>query len=229
MSRSNEVDGLKVTQTVAISVRSEGGWIQAACKVLDITDRQIAVTPPPVPDYAWKFPPGTTVQVDYQDAVARYHFSTEVIGFQTDRIETVILRRPERVDRIQRRDHVRLEIMIPARFRLTTEQGGALVAVPGEPADTVTHDISAGGCRLQVSEPVPPGTILEIELSLRDQGVLRLLGRVVRLHEEKRDEEGLPPLRYVGVEWVGVPERERDRIMAFIFQEQVRRRRADLA
>lgn len=229
MSRSKQwVDGLRVTQTIALSVESEGQWLQGACKVLDITDRQIAVTPPSIPGYPWKLTEGAVVQVDYQDDAARYHFSTEVVGFGREAIETLILRRPERVDRIQRRDHVRLEIMIPARFRRTQERDGALVAQAGPAVETVTRDISAGGCRLRVTDPVDPGTILELEVSLRDQGALRLLGRVVRVEEHPREEEGLPPLRYIGVEWVGVPERERDRVMAFIFQEQVRRRRANL-
>ncbi len=117
--------------------------------------------------------------------------------------------------RIQLRSFVRLETA------LTATVGVAGSSQP--PLKAITKNISGGGAKLAVKEPLDPGARVELAVELPDTGSLQAFGEVVRVeHDEKRD------FYIVAVKFVEVSERERDKIIKYIFRRQLARRQKGL-
>lgn len=74
---------------------------------------------------------------------------------------TLVLDWPRDVQKIQRRDNVRVDAAFPARIRL---RGAG--ATDAEPISGLTQDLSAGGTQVRVPEQLPDLSTIELTLEL---------------------------------------------------------------
>ncbi len=171
-------------------------------------------------------PPGTRVWVHYLDEAGIYRFQTVVTDHRLSEPPNLTILAPEQVDRHQRRRYVRLDVRLPVEFGLL--EG----ADAGDKAGDVlplfrgwTADLSGGGMALVPEVELQPGSLMAFELKLPDgKPPLRGRGRVIRVKKG----EGIPGLCLAGVEFCGISEQERDRIVRFIFKEERLRRKMGL-
>lgn len=127
---------------------------------------------------------------------------------------------PTEGTRVQRRDYVRVDVAKPIVVRMQNAETGAIEKVVG-----ATIDLSAGGTRLNLAEPIPDDTRIELEFNFGGVNGQLLQGRVVRSGalETKRDK---PKAYWVAVEFVGVGESLRKDMTQLVFdlqREQMRR------
>jgi c-di-GMP-binding flagellar brake protein YcgR len=112
--------------------------------------------------------------------------------------------------RTQRRQYVRHAMQVPVRYG---------ILVPGEDGAKLdlgskTVDISGGGLSLLVPEELPTATELGLELGLAPERPLYATGRVIRCWNR-------PPTGWIcAVQFDSIEERERDRLIRAIFQDQ---------
>lgn len=96
----------------------------------------------------------------------------------------------------------------------------------GAPVETVrplrVRDLSAGGALLEAGAPFVPGELFDCRFELPGVGPLAVRARVVRLHEAT---VGRRQSFQAGVEFVDLPEAERERVFRWVFRELIRRRR----
>lgn len=123
--------------------------------------------------------------------------------------------------RIQRRDFVRVDVT----YRVVIH----FVDAEGQPHEMEgsTLDISAGGVRLRMAQPLPADLEIAMEISVPALGTTILKGRVVRSGEIEKKRAGLLTSYWVAVEFLGVDASLRKDLTQLVFdiqRDQLRRR-----
>jgi c-di-GMP-binding flagellar brake protein YcgR len=122
-----------------------------------------------------------------------------------------------------RREHVRVETMIePIRFSVGNHDEMTLKTM-----EPVIVDMSISGFALSCLQEIPIGARVSIDVELpRVTGPLSIDGDVIRIVEKPENERG----RFqMGLKFVNMTERDRDRIAGFIlYQQQMMRKKGVL-
>ena len=130
---------------------------------------------------------------------------------------------PSEGTRVQRREYVRVDVAKDVTVRMRNEETGAIEKILGS-----TIDLSAGGTRLNLADPLPDDSRVELDFDLENLRAQVLQGRVVRsgLLPPKR---GAPPAYWVAVEFVGVDEALRKDMTQLVFDLQREQMRKSLS
>ena len=163
---------------------------------------------------------GEEVLLEFIDGGERLVFPTRVLGRATEVVPilSLSLPAPGSIRRHQQRDFVRLDSNLPLRY----------APVPEKDADPPvfhkgrTMDISGSGAQIITHEVYPIGTKLQLVLELPG-GAVPLEVEVVRMAHHPAPREF-----WLGVRFTGVDERDRERIVRYIFSEQRFRRQKGL-
>ena len=177
-------------------------------RVEEVGERLLAVGAPFVHGEVVPLREGTKVKLTFWDEAAAYSFEGEIMQRIAVPIPIFLLELPDSVDKVQRRDFVRVPAFYPVSFRSVTKKGlsdlqkGTLL------------DLSGGGMHFLTKEPVENQALLYVILTL-PKGDLKTSVRVCRA--EKLDDSK----NYtVSVEFHDISERERDQIIRCVFDIQ---------
>ncbi|MDW7675078.1 MAG: flagellar brake domain-containing protein [Bacillota bacterium] len=166
---------------------------------------------------------GETVKISYGDDICVYIFPATIKKRVNDPLPMLLLEQPDsdKVIRVQRRDFVRINVVMPLKFGITSGRFDDLAEVELHEAKTI--DISGGGLKLLTKVQIKEHNLLKINLSLSGE-MLILYGKAVRV--SAMSEEHLQGLYAVGVQFINIPESDRDKIIKFVFdwQRQMRRK-----
>lgn len=157
---------------------------------------------------------GLLMEVSLPQGIFRY--STRIRGRQPVSPPRLVLEWPEPVERIQRRDDVRVEVELPVEVTAHVE-GRRLTF------SCVTSDLSAGGVRLVAPEELPADTPVLLKIRGAPKLEVALDGRVLRSGAIA----GPPGLSsvWLGVQFRGVSEADRKHLTKFVFDVQRERLR----
>lgn len=213
------IEKLRLGQKVTIFPMDQNE--QYVSSVYDIDAKGIYV---PIP-FADKRPlvlsHGQRVRIKYMGEGSNYIFPTEAIGrkVEQDRLPMYIFKHPREVEieRIQLREFVRVPVMLEVQF--------APPPVNNEsPAykKATTVDMSGGGMKIAVKEPIEKGTMVLLHFTLhvkskKKQQEFKLLAQAVRC--QLADEEA--KVYHVGFKYLDIRPAQQDLIMAFIFERMV--------
>lgn len=156
------------------------------------------------------------VTVAGDTAAFRFHASVQDRAVVAG-VRTLYVSRPAWVEKIQRREHFRIPVALPA----------AVSTVEADSRDSrlmrgVVEDLSGGGCRVALPEAQPDGSWLRIRLSDDGLGDCSLEARVVRCEPTRR----FGPLRCAAqCEFVYLTEETQNRIVLYCFDAERRRAR----
>lgn len=171
--------------------------------------------------------PGDLVRCEFAEEGMACSFVTRCAGRELGPVPRLVLQAPERIDRIQRRDYVRLDVSLPVRFSVVGVPGGleydAVLTF-----QTRTRDLSGGGALLLAPLRLVPGSRLDLLIELPDARPVHTPAEVVRLADEQASLEQPGPVWATGVRFIGIDDRDREAIIRFIFGEQRERRRKGL-
>ena len=145
-----------------------------------------------------------------------YFYETVVVGTEwSDGQQQTLLRRPADNAGVQLRRHVRVTVSIAdAQYWIEGEEGKFGPTVPGS-----VLDISAGGLLAMTKEGLPEGAVVLTKFTLsRQAGSLMASVRILRNYERVSD-LGVKTFRS-HCQFVDLPERERDRLIKFVFQRE---------
>lgn len=197
------------------------GWYPS--QVLDFAEgRDILVGAPVHRGREVRVEPGTMVDVQSTHPDGVRVFVTAVVRREAEPGPALRLAWPASVQRVQRRGAVRVEVRVPVELR-----AAAAGALPRLLAGTTT-DLSEGGMRVALPEPVEPGASLEARLHLPgDAAPLECAGRALRGGET---EDAAPGQRFwTAVEFTGVRHAARGELARFVFEAQRERLRGGAA
>lgn len=152
---------------------------------------------------------GQKIKVCFTREDNSYAFTTNIIARRREPIPVLIVNKPEKIVKIQRRAYVRIPASIPINYRLVPQ---------GQSFESgMTVDISGGGTLFLSKSKLEPGQILEVEICLPNRP------KVVCQAEVKRfipPETGGANTYKIAVEFKDITENQRDQIFNFIFEKQ---------
>lgn len=166
------------------------------------------------------FDRGTRIEVEisFPDGIRR--FTSVVRRIELFHGGTMRIEWPSAGERIQRRDYVRVDVTYPVHVWFKENPDQPLRQLSGN-----TINVSAGGLRLNLGEPLPSDLRVETEVQAGALKGTTMQGRVVRSGELERKKE--QPQRYwVAVEFVAVDESLRNSMTQMVFdiqREQMKR------
>lgn len=188
-------------------------------RVMDIGEKELRIMSPAVKGVLVPLHVNTPITIYYVGDRAMYSFRTVIRQRFKDVMAGLIVDIPAKIDRIQRREYVRLEVQIHFRYRIVPEDT--------QEADRFQKsyivDISGGGVKFYTDGPIPVDSMLEMQLAIEGIEQDIITGRVVRNRE--RVEGGYD----IGVAFEGLAANVQDQIIGWIFNKQRDLRRKGLA
>jgi c-di-GMP-binding flagellar brake protein YcgR len=122
--------------------------------------------------------------------------------------------------KIQQRSFVRLDTALEVKVRLKAISAVDAEANADAPTITATtKDISGGGLQIVTRDILPVGTQVQVEFDLAEFKVLSASAEVVRA-----EFDNFRKICCLGLKFVDLSERERDKIIKYIFKRHVERR-----
>lgn len=178
------------------------------CMVKEITAKALVITAPMDKREAVPLKIGEKVTVSYTLGTKFYTFPSEVIAVNKGHQQTITLSWPRKIEHIQRRNFLRVKAEIPVTFAL---DGGVDIY------HASTLDISGGGALIKSPVQLQINDKLDMQLTIPDRGVIDTEGRVVRCEVSKG-----PGGQFfmVGVDFTVINERDRERIIGYVFERE---------
>jgi len=181
--------------------------------VQDIPDnRSLLITLPMAAGHPVILEPNQMVKINFFRNDGEFYFSARVV--ERIKLESILLVRIVQIsslERLQRRTFYRFRTILPVLF--TFEES----AMPkGQYFKGYAKDISGGGIRLYTEKFIPTNSQIECRIKMDDGREIVLSGKVLRVRKVQDAEKQYD----VGICFVDIPEKIRDRIISFIFEEQ---------
>jgi len=145
------------------------------------------------------------------DAV--YRIDGEIIKRQLEPVPLLLVKIDKNIVRVQRRRYVRVPIVLNIQYKLKEE---------GKVYYTYSKDISGGGARIILPEPLRVRDIIDMRIELPSpeapiscEGEIVWVDRQEILVNNKREE-----IIHAGVSFTLIEEKERERLIRFLFDYQ---------
>lgn len=205
---------LKINQKVEVEFKSNKYPDIYLAKVADFVDSGIVIT--------GLYQQGTPLTVNRNDNIhvyfttdrAAYEFETVVLQRLKKPIYFILIKEPEELKRIQRRDYFRLEF--EGAVKLHKEKADGAVKEKG----VKLIDLSGGGIQIKTKAEFKVGELVKISF----KKILKL-SELVQGEIVRKKKNTLNSYRY-GIKFVDLDRRDREKIIQWIFnmQRQLRKK-----
>lgn len=195
-----------------LSLQHEGAWYPSL--ILDFNESLNVIVGVPQEKGAEVFiarDSVVTVDLFLPDGIRR--FQTVVVRRNEGSPPGLVLAWPKDLERIQRREAFRVSIELKAEATFQAEGMRDRRAMSGS-----TLDLSSGGVRLALPEPIADETLLEANIAIPGAGMQTCVARVVRWGE--RMEAGAAGRFWVACEFIDPSESFRKEVTRFVFDIQ---------
>jgi len=181
--------------------------------VQDVTDgRSLLITLPMDGGNPVLLEPDQIVKIIFFREDGEFYFSAKVVDRVKSELMLLIkILQISSIERLQRRNFFRLKTVLPTHFRYVSNNKAEGRFFKGH-----AMDISGGGIRLYTERYIPPTAQIECRIKMDDKHEIVLNGKVLRVRKVQDAE-----LQYdIGISFVDIPEKIRDEIISFIFDQQ---------
>jgi len=181
--------------------------------IQDIPDnRSLLITLPMLAGHPVVLEPEQIVRIIFFRSDGEFYFSARVV--ERIKLESILLIRIIQVsslERLQRRNFYRFRTILPVKFRFVDNNEPNTRYYKGH-----ASDISGGGIRLYTEKYIAINTQIECRIAMDEVQEIALSGKVTRVRKVQDAEKQYD----IGICFVDIPEKIRDRIISFIFEEQ---------
>ena len=213
---------LKIGQLVHIEITDYRGSTQRyPSRIENISNEKITLASPMknrIPIYVNI---GSEVSIWFWDSVAIYTFNSVSISNDNEGVALFTINSPEKIERVQNRDYVRVQTNIDVAVRSTTRDDEEILV------NCKTRDLSGGGMMLVLTKHLhlkkDPEVYLEFEL---DGERIQSMGLIV-WNDWELDSEGIER-NILGVKFTTVTESNRQNIVRYVYKKQIELRRKGL-
>ncbi|MFB6356572.1 MAG: flagellar brake protein, partial [bacterium] len=152
------------------------------------------------------------INLNFMRVSARFQTQSSVTR-RMDRISTprIVIPRPDKMQRVQMREFVRVPCSIPVTIR-TMEDGGY------RELEAQAVDISAGGMKCELDEEISEESevMLTFELPLTDEYIDDVFGDILRVLEDTVED-----CYVVALQFSGLTEDNQERIIRYTYRRQI--------
>jgi c-di-GMP-binding flagellar brake protein YcgR len=162
---------------------------------------------------------GTEIKIVYYRKNGIYSFRAKVTGRKGGRLPNLRIQAMSPPHKNQRRDYFRLNTVLTTNVFYKPQPESQHLA----DIKCVTLDISAGGLRLASNVEIKKDDYIICEINIMDK-ILSINGRVVRstaVYNEEYEYE-------IGIQFIGLDEKTRLKLISFIFEEERKLKRKGL-
>lgn len=187
--------------------------------IQDVTDEYLGIS---IPVSDGKYLPlarGERVTVTYYYGKDIFRFDTIVIGRKVEKILIIMLKKPEKVILVQRRNFARVPLIINVCCALisTDKNINNIGDNQIEFFDAYSLDISGGGMRVVIDrkyeKKTQRGNILMVTIPLDDENIT-IQGKIVRIEDDKRN-----PNIVCGLTFLDLDKKIREDIIKIVFHK----------
>ncbi len=211
-------------QVVEIEVKLGLFAGQYKSKVTNYKDKTISFVVPSVagkPVYIWE---KTVCHMNYMRPDGMFTFITRVVKSEIYPKPILYVIMPEKVEKIQRRRYVRVDVKIPVRMRLFKEDA-TYEEQDEQFFESTTINVSAGGLRVDSPKmKLELGKVYEFEFVLENYKFQHVLGEIVRAAEMKNAQgvlitypDGSAIYNY-GVNFIQIHRVQKEKIISYVFK-----------
>ncbi len=207
---------LKINQKIEVEFESDTYPDIYLSKVADFVDAGIVIT--------GLYQHGAPLAVKKDDIIhvyfttdrAAYEFKSAVLQRIKEPLPFILIKRPEKLKRIQRRDYFRLELDGIVKLHQEKKDGSI------DKKEVKLIDISGGGLQIKTKLKLEEGN--EIKISFKKLLELDELikGKIVRKRKENFE------IYKYGIQFIDISDREREKIIQWIFGLQRKLRKKGL-
>jgi len=212
-----------------ITLASDHGAERYSSRIEEITDHQLHLAMPMSKNVPILLVPGTKFLGRIVSEEAVWEFTSTYIDKMTTSVPVWIVSSPTEVKKKQQRSFVRMQIAMPMKVSYRQKNGLENTNsddIVGTALITVTtKDIGGGGILFVTKTPLKIGVTLRVGLDLILGNSVEATGEVVRLLHAP---DTTLKIYYVAIRFIDISEKERDRIIKFIFKKQIERRKRGL-
>ncbi|MDH7479551.1 MAG: PilZ domain-containing protein [Syntrophomonadaceae bacterium] len=205
-------DEFRPNQLVEIEVDGENSKERYHSRIEEVRESALVLAMPIRQRSIVNLRPGTSIVVNFLREWVNHAFEATILERTAEPLPLIVISRPEVAARRQRRSWVRVPVCLELRYARPPQR-------PDQEPDyqeAQTIDLSAGGLMFNSQQKFRHGEELKLRLNLPGGG-LELRARVVRAEEASSPERRC---YQVGLEFIDIRERQRDRIMRFAFEQQ---------
>jgi len=204
-----KAEDIRVNQLIEIEVEFSSSREYLPSRVEEINDDYLYIA---APTYRGEIVPlriGQDITICLVHNKDFFVFSTKIVSRKRNPLPLLIVRKPQKLDKIQRRAFVRLSVRMPLYFKVLPDEE--------EFKEGVTLDISGGGAQFESPAILNKDQLLEIKIKLPEREPVCCKARVVRV---TTDTKGTGQGTTVAVEYEDITEGQQDRIINYIFAVQ---------
>ena len=206
---------LMPNQLITLEIGKDEDKTSYASRIEDVLGNVISVAAPVERGALIDFRPGTEVTVFLIHEKGRFLFNTKVIERRTGPLPTLLLAKPHRLAKGQRRRHLRVRVtLFPSRSSVIDPDPDKCRSIK-----IAIVDISGGGVRFVGNDFLPVGTRVHLVLDLPfGCGLVKAVATVLR-HQERSD--AMRSRYETAALFSEITESNRDRICKFALRQQV--------
>lgn len=212
---------LKIRHTVEVEVLSEkeyeGSYL---CKIEDIDGtNSVHISIPIEKGHYIPLRVGTSIRVNITQKDGVYSFTDHIQKRVMSPYPHFVVKYPQKIHRIQRRNYVRIMLNVPVEFN---------------PVDSdsvfrgVTMDVSGGGVLLVTPKQLEIDQIVYMNFPLTNGVECKKIKSVVKREKLVENQNGSPVKRHYGIEFLEIDQKLRDGIISYLFELQRDRRKNNI-
>lgn len=209
MNGLNYLENLVQTKSITLVVADgdfQGNYYSSVTK---IDNDSISIIAPISNGTTILFHKGEQVEVTFTDNLYTYMFITRIIGRSISTVPSYILNLPEEILKFSKRNYIRVLVNIPVYFQSVDSEAELDTWKKGK-----SKDLSGGGLCFSSYQEIGEENFINIRLVLPDTEI-KTLARICRFEKKIKNKQSI-----VSVEFVDLPERERDIIIRYVFYIQ---------
>lgn len=224
----------KVNQNIEVVIKHGLYMGNYNSRIEDVTADTIEIAIPSKQGHLLPLPEQTWFHGKIVDAICLYIFKAKILKVELKKgVPTWVVEMPKEIEKTQRRCYIRIDIRLPLSLKIVpgNQKEWQIDGKNYSPKELENHvwemttkDISGSGAKIISKYSIPAGTNVFITVSLQEHGEFTTLAEIVRC-ELVNPELGL---FWIGVQYIGLSERERDKVVRYVFKKQIELRKRNL-
>ncbi|WP_129722479.1 flagellar brake protein [Xylanivirga thermophila] len=216
---------VNIGEKIEVVINQNTGSKTSYSMIQDILeDGDIVINMPVLNRYPVVLKAGDVITVIFFRPNGQFSFVAEVKAIiKHDAVYLVRISPKSNIIKSQRRNFYRLKTTAPISIFLLDQYGEPL---DNGPVKGTTIDISGGGVKVLLNQEINKGSLINCQISLHDDRQIVVKGKVLRCN--KVIEDSIEKYK-IGICFLNISEMNRDSIVQYIFQQQMRLRRSGLA
>lgn len=185
--------------------------------VQDIYEKDIAISIPVFKGNYANLLKGEEVEVIYYDENNVYGFLSKVTGRKNDGISMILIEKPNKIKKVQRRRFFRLDLSMEVEYKKIENNSSdkKIKEIIDENKDfsvCTMVDLSGGGIRIRTKDDMEENQLYIIKIPLKDE-IIHVACYCVRVVRDSITKSNI-----CGFSFYDIEDSKRDRIISYLFQ-----------